>query len=351
LNRSPSLLPPIVSLPAGWQSMGKNHEVDVVTIGESMVLIQPIGEKGIKYEPLFSKAVAGAESNVAVGLTRMGKSVRWISKLGTDPFGDYILSTLSGEGIDTTYVEKDEQFPTAVYFKELRVSGDPAVYYYRKNSAASHLEPADVREEWFHGARHLHVTGITPALGSHTAAALRKSMELARSQGMTVSFDPNLRRKLWSEEEAREVLLSLIPLCDVFLPGEEEAEFLAGRQALEQYGKIFLEMGPKVVVIKRGEEGSVGFIKGDQVKAESYPVSRVVDTVGAGDAFAAGFLSVYIDSGTALNPGIPREQLLAALERANILGALATQYKGDWEGIPTLQEVNQLINGKQVITR
>ncbi len=327
--------------------MMQNKGPDVVTIGESMVLFQGIGDKTIKYEPLFTKSLAGAESNVAIGLTRMGKKVKWISRVGNDPFGEYILSTLAGEGVDVSESIRDNQAPTAVYFKENKSFGDPMVYYYRKNSAASKLEPSDVKESWFEGARHLHVTGITPALGEHTAEAVRKTMKLAREKGLTISFDPNLRRKLWSEEEAREVLLSLIPLCDVFLPGLEEAEFLSGEHSIEEYGQLFLDMGAQLVILKLGAEGSVGFSRELSVKAAPYTVSSVVDTVGAGDAFAAGFLSVYLDEQAELTAA----SLEKALVRANALGALATQFKGDWEGIPALEELNRILLGKADVTR
>jgi 2-dehydro-3-deoxygluconokinase len=327
--------------------MQQINKADVVTIGESMVLFQPTGEKGIKYEALFTKSLAGAESNVAIGLTRLGKNVRWISKVGKDPFGDFILSTLAGEGVDVSYTLRDELSPTAVYFKETKAFGDPTVYYYRKNSAASKIEPIDVRPEWLEGARHLHVTGITPALSENAAAAIQKTMELAKEMGLTISLDPNLRRKLWSEEQARRVLLSLIPLCDVFLPGVEEAEFLLGKQSIEDYGKQFLEMGPKVVALKLGAEGSIGFIEGNSLKVAPHVVQRVIDTVGAGDAFAAGFVSVFLDNQTSMTP----LSLEKALTRANIMGALATQFKGDWEGIPGVDELDALMSGKMEVTR
>ena len=329
--------------------MEQNNRVDVVTIGESMVLFQPMGDKGIKYEPLFTKSLAGAESNVSIGLTRLGKKVRWISKLGKDSFGDFVLSTLAGEGVDVSNAIRDERFPTAVYFKETKSFGDPTVYYYRKNSAASHLKPSDVCMEWMEGARHLHVTGITPALSDNAAATVRKAMELAKEMGLTISFDPNLRRKLWGEEEARRVLLSLIPLCDVFLPGVDEAQFLLGNQSIEDYGKMFLEMGPKVVVLKLGEEGSIGFTWGNTVKAAPHVVKNVIDTVGAGDAFAAGFLSVFLDEQA--QAALTSSSLKKALTRANIFGALATQFRGDWEGIPTLDELNSLVLGKTELKR
>jgi len=331
--------------------MSNRNIVDVVTIGESMVLFQPMTEKGIKYEPLFTKALAGAESNVAIGLTRLGKKVRWISKLGVDPFGDFILSTLSGEGVDVSHALREKSAPTAVYFKELKGYGDPNVYYYRKNSAASKLQPSDMQDEWLENARHLHVTGITPALGEHTAEVIRQMMINAREKGMTISFDPNLRRKLWDDETARTTLLSLIPLCDVFLPGVEEAEFLLGKHEIEQYGELFLEMGPKVIVLKLGAEGSIGFTKEEKVEAAPYTVSQVMDSVGAGDAFASGFISLFLDYYQREEQTISNIHLRQALERANILGALATQFKGDWEGTPTVKEIEAIVNGEADITR
>lgn len=324
-----------------------NFRIDVVTIGESMLSMQPMSEGALQYAPLFTRTIAGAESNVSIGLSRLGYRVRWISRLGADPFGDVIRSTLAGEGIDVSQVQRDERYPTALYFKEFKGYGDPNVYYYRRGSAMSRVAPEHVSDDWFAGAKHLHVTGITPALGEHSADAIRAAMKRARELGLTVSFDPNLRRKLWSEEDARRTLLSLVPLCDIFLPGDEEAEFLAGAMAEEAYGKHFLAMGPKVVVLKLGERGSMGFAGDEAVHAKPYTVKRVVDTVGAGDAFAAGLLSGLVEFGD-LSEG---DNLRRALERANHMGAIATQFKGDWEGLPKREELLRLIAGGREVTR
>lgn len=322
-------------------------QVEVVTIGEGMVLLQPMNEGPLAYAPLFTRTIAGAESNVSIALSRLGHKVRWVSRLGNDPFGDVILSTLAGEGVDIGCVERDPAYPTAIYFKEFKGYGDPNVYYYRKGSAVSRLSPDHLRDEWLDGAKVLHVTGITPALGAGTAAAIAELMKRARDRGLTVAFDPNLRRKLWSEEEARRTLLSLVPLCDIFLPGIEEAEFLLGEQAEEEYGRLFLEMGPSTVVLKLGERGSIGYTAAASVQAEPHKVSRIVDTVGAGDAFAAGVLSGWLESGGFADP----ERLRRTLVRANFMGALATQYKGDWEGLPKREELLRLIYGGKEITR
>jgi 2-dehydro-3-deoxygluconokinase len=327
--------------------MSSLRETDVVTIGESMVLLQPMIEGPLAYAPMFTRSIAGAESNVSIGLSRLGFKVRFISRLGADPFGDVILSTLAGEGIDVSLVVRDSEYPTAIYFKEFKGYGDPNVYYYRKGSAISRLTPAHVESSWLQGAKHLHVTGITPALGPDTAETISELMVQARKLGITISFDPNLRRKLWSEEEARRTLLSLIPLCDIFLPGIDEAEFLAGGRTEEQYGAHFLALGAKAVILKLGERGSIGFTSNSTVRAKPYPVSRIVDTVGAGDAFAAGFLSGFLEN-VDLEQG---DNLLRALTRGNFMGSLATQYKGDWEGLPKRDELLRLLSGGKEVTR
>ncbi|GGD76930.1 2-dehydro-3-deoxygluconokinase [Paenibacillus nasutitermitis] len=315
------------------------------------MLFQPMTEGPIAYAPLYGQSVAGSETNVAIGLTRLGKQARWIGRLGEDPFGDLVLRTLAGEGLDVGLAVRDSSAPTGLFFKEFKGYGDPNVYFYRARSAASRLTAADVREEWFAGAKHLHVTGITPALGDGTADAIRIAMNMAREQGLTVSFDPNLRRKLWDEKTARDTLLSLVPLCDLFLPGAEEAEFLLGEMSPDAYGHDFLQMGPSVVALKLGEDGSVGFTGDAILRVPGYRVERVVDTVGAGDAFAAGLLSVMVGPTEDWRTERLPELLLRGLERANVYGALATQFKGDWSGLPSLSELEALMQGKRQTTR
>jgi 2-dehydro-3-deoxygluconokinase len=328
--------------------------VDVVTIGESMVLFQSLQDGPLAYAPLFTKTIAGAESNVAIGLVRLGMRVRWISRLGTDPFGKMIETALAGEGVDVSCVIHDDTAPTAIYFKEILGYGDPNVYYYRRGSAASRLSPEEIRPEWFTDAKHLHVTGITPALGPATADAVRCAMELARKQGLTISFDPNLRRKLWDEAVARKTLLSLVPLCDLFMPGMEEAEFLLGTSDPDEAGRSFLEMGANVVALKRGPAGSVGYVAGARVEADAVAAARVADTVGAGDAFAAGMLSVL--AGHPLLSGKLSAQeavpvLTQALRRGNRMGSIAVQFRGDWEGLPSLAELERDEAGQSPVTR
>jgi 2-dehydro-3-deoxygluconokinase len=310
--------------------------IDVVTIGETMVLFYPFDNRPLKYSPLLSRTIAGAESNVAIGLSRLGKNTRWIGRLGKDPFGDIVSSTLMGEGIDLTKVIRDESHFTSVFFKENSSLGDPEIFYYRKGSASSIWEPKHVQRDWFEGSRILHMTGITPALGINTLEFTRKCMEVAKSLGLTISFDPNIRYKLWTEENAREAILSLIPLCDIFLPGIDEAKALLGDKPLEQLAEEFISLGPRTVAIKLGEKGAFGMRKGENSYIiPSEKINNLVDTVGAGDAFATGFLSIVADGPTNFS-------VLEALKRGNKLGAKVIQEKGDWETLPKLEVLENI---------
>lgn len=325
--------------------------VDMVTLGESMVLFQPLRDGPLAHEPLLTRAMAGAESNVAIALSRLGHRTRWVSRLGRDPFGDIIRATVAGEGVDVSFVARDDSAPTGVFFREIKGLSDPSVYYFRRSSAASQLAASDVSPDWMRDARHLHVTGITPALSSSAREATLAAMRLARELGLTISFDPNLRRKLWDEEAARETLLEMVTWCDIFLPGTEEAEFLCGQSSPETAAKYFLSRGPSLVVLKRGEQGAAVFTPEWNVAEPARPVPRVVDSVGAGDAFAAGFLSVLLEEGSVREAARQQQVLGRALRRANLLGALATQFRGDWEGLPTLPEVRRLEAGQAEVAR
>jgi 2-dehydro-3-deoxygluconokinase len=307
--------------------------MDIVTIGETMALFTPIEERPLKYSPTLSKSIGGAESNVAIGLSRLGKKTRWIGRLGKDPFGDLIMSTLAGENVELSKVVRDESHLTSVYFKDIYRAGEPTVYYYRKCSASSVWNPDHVKEDWFIDSKILHMTGITPALGEETLSFTMECMIMAKSLGLTVSFDPNIRFKLWEEERARKALLSLISLCDIFLPGIEEAQFLFGEKPIELLAKEIIELGPHTVAIKLGKDGAFGMRKDESTfTVPGEKVTNIIDTVGAGDAFASGFLSVVAED-------VQNFSLEKALEWGNRMGAIVIQGKGDWEILPTLEEL------------
>src|SRR5437867_356998 len=178
--------------------------MDVVTFGETMVLFAAVEQGPLRFANTFTRHAAGTESNFAIGLARLGHQVGWFSRVGDDEFGQYLVNLIRGEGVDTSRVIVDPDAPTGVVFKEKRELGARKIVYYRRGSAASRLAPADLDAEYVASAKYLHITGITPALSESCRQTVRAAAELARSRGVRVSFDPNLRLRLWTREAARE---------------------------------------------------------------------------------------------------------------------------------------------------
>ncbi|OXS79075.1 sugar kinase [Domibacillus enclensis] len=311
--------------------------MDVVTVGETMTLFSPNEHGQLRHAHSFSMKFAGAESNVAIGLSRLGHKTRWISRLGEDEFGDAMEAFIRGEGVDVSFVTRDETAPTGVFFKEFRRPNDTRVYYYRKESAASRMTADYIKEEAVKGAAFLHLTGITPALSDSCQSVMDKAIRLAKANGVKIVFDPNVRLKIWkSEEEARRQLKHFIAESDIVLPGEAEAAFLFGKKEAEAYPEDFHVLGAKTVIMKIGKKGSIVSQKGGAVDHVSgFRVERVIDPVGAGDAFAAGVLSGLLD-------GL---SMAEAAKRGNAMGALVTMVNGDVEGLPNRADLVSFMDG------
>lgn len=306
--------------------------LDVVTIGETMVLFTPNTEGPMRYVQQFSRKYGGAESNVAIGLARLGHQAGWISKVGNDEFGKGMLSFIRGEGVDVRTVQLTDEAPTGLYFKEHKREGAINVYYYRKGSAASTMTKDDLDKEYIGQAKYLHITGISPALSESCRETIYEAIKIAKERNVKVVFDPNLRKKLWVESLAREVLLKIASQADIILPGIEEGQFMFGVDDPKEIGKRFLQLGASIVVLKIGGEGAIYFTENETRKVSGFPVKHVVDPVGAGDGFAAGFLSGMIDC-------LSIEQ---AVKRANAVGAHVIMVKGDVEGLPDRFEIEQI---------
>ncbi|KIP21919.1 5-dehydro-2-deoxygluconokinase [Anoxybacillus ayderensis] len=308
--------------------------MDVITIGESMAVFTPINSGQMKQATTFVRTIGGSESNVAIGLARLGHRVGWISKVGDDEFGKAILSFLRGEGIDISQVKVVPKTFTGIYFKEKRRHNDTRVYYYRRGSAASQLSPSDLDEEYISKAKYLHITGITPALSKSCEETIFAAIAMARYYKVKVVFDPNIRMKLWSNlDVARDVLFRIAIQSDIILPGITEVAFLLGDGTIEKWGRQLIEMGVSLVVIKLGERGAHYFTKTNHDYIQGFPVKYVVDPVGAGDGFTAGLLSGLIDGLSVAD----------AVRRANAVGALVTMVEGDTEGMPEREDVERWI--------
>lgn len=314
--------------------------LDVVTLGEAMIQMTPKQMGMLRHARQFERYVGGAEANVAIGIARLGHRAGWISRVGADEFGACVRATIRGEGVDTSQVVEDEGAQTGIYFKEPRRADLTRVHYYRDGSAASRLAPSDLDAEYLSQAEYLHISGITPALSSSCREATWEALRMANAHGVAVSFDPNVRRKLWSEEEARATLREMIPEVHTVMTGEGEATLLTGREEPDDAARVLFEMGPEQVVVRLGEEGALALgPDGSVVRRPSISV-QVVDVVGAGDAFTAGYLSGQLrgwDVG-------------ASLELGNVAGGLATTVEGDSEGIPTWAEVQPYVDGTEQST-
>lgn len=304
---------------------------DVVTLGESMVLLVAEQSGPLSEASTFRRHIAGAETNVAIGLSRLDQSAGWISRLGDDHFGRAVLLRVRGEGVDTSRVRIDPSAPTGVFFREQRELGPIDVVYYRAGSAASRLTPDDLDPDYIRGARYLHLTGITPALSATCRETVFAAAEIARAAGVQVVLDPNFRSKLWDADQARRVLRDLAQRCDVLLPGSDEADMLSGTSDPLAAARDLARLGPRCVIVKVGPRGAVGLCDGVEVSAAGIPLERVIDPIGAGDAFAAGLLTGWL-RGYALD---------AALELANRCGALAMTAPGDMEALPRWAEVTR----------
>jgi dehydrogluconokinase len=310
-----------------------SNTFDVALFGEAMLLLVATEPGPLEHASGFHKRTAGAETNVAIGLARLGLRVGWASRLGTDSMGRALLAAMQAEGIDCSHVRCDAGQPTGFQFKERVTDGrDPHVESHRKGSAASQMTPADVDEPWLRSARHLHATGVFAAISSTSWQTAVRTLEVMRDAGRTISFDPNLRPTLWASTEVmRERINELSHYADWVLPGLQEGVLLTGATTPEGVASFYRERGAKLVVVKLGAQGAyfdsdtagTGYVAG-------YAVAEVVDTVGAGDGFAVGIVSALLEGRS-----VPE-----AVQRAAWIGARAVQVLGDTEGLPTRAQLH-----------
>ncbi len=309
--------------------------MDVVTIGEAMILFIAEQPGALSQVASFKRATAGAELNVAVGLARLGLRVGYISRVGQDSFGEHLLAFMAREGIDCSHVAVDAAHPTGFMLKSLAGAGfDPQIEYFRKGSAASHMGPHDEPLAYASAARHLHVTGICPALSPALRELVFELARQARAQGRSVSFDPNLRPRLWPSQQAMiDCLNELAAHADLVLPGLVEGQLLSGRADAEGIAEFYLARGAKQVIVKLGEQGAYFADGRSSGIAPPFAVAKVVDTVGAGDGFAVGAISALLE-------GRPLHE---AARCGNAIGARVVQFPGDSDGLPNREQLAQAL--------
>lgn len=307
---------------------------EIILMGEPMAMFKADYAGKLEEIDKFTRSLAGAEVNVAIGLKRLGFEVAYVTKLGADPFGKYIKNTLNAEGINTNYIAHDPEHPTGFQLKNKTDAGDPEVVYFRKGSAASHMGISEIDRIDMRNVRSVHITGIPPALSDSCRAATFKLIHSAREMGLPVTFDPNLRPVLWkSRDEMISVINELASMCDVILPGIKEGQTLTGFNDAQGIAEFYLKLGVNTVVIKNGAEGAYVRTGTEAFAVPGFKVDRVVDTVGAGDGFAVGVISGLLDK-------LP---LRDAVIRGNAIGAMQVMVPGDNEGLPNREQLRQFL--------
>lgn len=312
-----------------------SEKITVTTLGEALIVMDPLSRGPLRHVDTFVKRVGGAEVNVAVALSRLGHRAGWAGQLGGDEFGQEILTFLRGEGVDISEVQVDSYAPTGLYFKERRALDRLRAYYYRAGSAASRQRFDDLDVDYLLSGDILHLTGITPVLSENCRNLTERLMEAAIERGTFVSFDANVRWLLFDSRDPHEVLGPLLARADLVFFSDEEADHLLGGSDPETIQHALEAMRAETIVVHSAEEASAADGSG-VTRKRAYPAS-VVDAVGAGDAFVAGFLSGRLrgwDTGE-------------CLRMANACGACAVTVPGDVSSMPSEEEVLGLLGDRR----
>ncbi|HEV8223896.1 MAG TPA: sugar kinase [Rubrobacteraceae bacterium] len=313
--------------------------MQLTTLGEALVVMDPVSRGPLRHVSGFETNLGGAELNVAVGLSRLGHKAGWAGRLGDDEFGKEILAFASGEGVDVSRTSLDSEASTGLYFKEWRALGQLRVYYYRAGSAASRMRFDELDLEYLLSGEILHLTGITAALSESCHDLIERLLSAANERGVRVSFDVNVRRLLFEGRDPRKVLGPLAARADLLFLSDDEADLLFGGSDPDSLKEARRDIRAETVVVHHAKGAFAVEESGVSAKA-AYPV-KVVDTVGAGDAFVAGFLSGRLR-------GWSTEE---CLDMANACGACAVTVPGDLKGLPTAEEALALRRGRPGVER
>lgn len=301
----------------------------IVTLGEALGVLRTTEVGTLAHLSTLAFGTGGAEANVAIGAARLGAAAVYVGRIGADSVGQRISRELRAEGVDAR-LTVDAAAATGILIKESPRPGQTDVTFYRRGSAGSRITPADLSSLELTSHDVLHVTGILPALSASGLATLNHALDLAEAAGATISFDVNHRSKLWAADEATPVYRATAARASVVFAGEDEALLLGDHDSL----------GIPEFVLKRGSLGATTYIDGVSDSVDALPITPV-DTVGAGDAFVAGYLVGLLE-------GLPLAELLSLAAHC---GALACLHPGDWEGAPTRAEIASFGAGGDPVRR
>jgi 2-dehydro-3-deoxygluconokinase len=309
----------------------------VVTLGETMGLLRAASIGSLEHVSDFQLHIGGAESNVAIGVARLGRPAVWMGRVGDDGVGRRVLRELRAEGVGAGAVV-DPEARTGLMLKETPTSGRTRVSYYRAGSAGSRIGIDDLDFDAIESAGVLHVTGITLALSESAEQAVFAAIGAAVAAGVPVSFDVNHRPALWGDRDPAPLYRRVAERSTIVFAGADEAELLVGSGSPEQLAARIADLGPAQAIVKLGEDGCVASIDGEALSAPAEKITPL-DTVGAGDAFVAGYLVALLDG---LAPA-------DRLRQGARCGAFACLGPGDWESLPRRADLDAVGSGDPVI--
>ena len=313
----------------------------LITFGETSAVFVARDIGRMRYCRDFGIRPGGAEATVAVGARKLGIDAAWVSALGDDEMGHYILGMVAAEQVDVSRVSLVPGMPTAIFLRERLPGGAARHSYYRSGSAFSAYRPEMLDAAFLGSARILHLTGITPALSESCEASMWRAIDLARAGGAQIAFDPNVRLALWGRDRARPVLERFMAAADIVLPGIEDLQMLYGAISPSEALARLRALGCRRIVLKLGA-GDVIVAEGDRETV--VPVQAIadpVDLMGAGDAFAAGCLAGLLKG----------HDLVGASALGVAVASLAIQLPGNIEAMPSWAEVERLRTGATVWNR
>lgn len=321
----------------------------VLTIGEALIDFIP-SQKGCKLKEVvsFEKVAGGAPANVSAAIAKLGGEVGFISQLGMDAFGDYIIDCLQDVGVDTSYVLRTTKANTGLAFVSLQEDGNRDFSFYRNPSADMLLEADDLKEEWFRDCYALHFCSVD-LVESPMKEAHRKAIDYTIANGGIISFDPNVRLPLWdSENDCKKTILEFLPYAHILKISDEELEFITGENTIEDAKEFLFKGNVKLVLFTKGKDGAEIHTQDNSVKVEGNKL-EVVDTTGAGDSFIGSFLYLLAKE------GIEREELNQLLKSelekylsfANDYAGYSTLGKGAIGSYATLEQINAFIKSQQ----
>ncbi|MBU6146332.1 MAG: carbohydrate kinase [Paenibacillaceae bacterium] len=322
------------------------HDAIVLSLGELLVDFIPT-ENGASLSevPTFHRRAGGAPANVAAAIARLGGAARFVSKVGRDAFGDFLIRTLHDEGVDCTHIVRTDEALTGLAFVHLRDDGERDFLFYRNPAADMLLRPSDVRDDVLDDVRIVHFGSVSLA-AQESRAAIEHVLRIARLRGLIVSFDTNIRLSLWSNpDEAVQSTRDACRVAHIVKASDEEVAYLTGASSCAEGAAQLLALGPTLVIVTHGADGCTMYTGDHCWHVPGFRV-HVVDTTGAGDAFVGGFLYALagqIDIHALQDFVADAHAMRGAARFANAVAARTTTERGAIHALPTLQSVEALL--------